>query len=318
MVALVFLKKGRSNHNLRSAVLFLFCALLVLGSCKLAISDDVAKITDVSVTPDARAVHIKYQGEIGKRSAFVIEKPYRLVLDIESAGLARVPGRIPVSVGGINEIRVGSTNGKARVVLDYGVNPVPPFSVEEAQEGLMIALGGGLPPNQVNSAPPRAIERPAPPVRRAIPIPEKKAKAQPMIATPQPKLLVKSATVDKEGLNIEIAEPGNRSGNCKLAIAYDHDTKVVNGATITDESGNVTKFSFAENAANEEESQTPQQLVKNGPRKETTDNTPTSPKKFQWGLRSDVKEISAPAPKITSRAPLRMESYELKLKNAMN
>ena len=119
----------------------LLACCLLMANYGPAWAAESANITSVQVAPDLKQISIKCDGPVGKHSAFVIQKPYRLVLDMESTGLGKIPTKINVGRNPLNEIRLGYANSRARVVMDFGDNPVPSFKVDKQSNGILVSLG---------------------------------------------------------------------------------------------------------------------------------------------------------------------------------
>ncbi|MGB6066534.1 MAG: AMIN domain-containing protein, partial [Desulfomonilaceae bacterium] len=128
---------------------------------------EAANITSVQVAPDLKQITITCDRPIGRHSAFVIRQPFRLVVDLESTGLGNIPRRINVARNPLSEIRVGYANSRARVVVDFGEHPVPPFKVYEQNNSLVVCLGIGVAILPVSPA-----RKPAVDVRRPMPQPK--------------------------------------------------------------------------------------------------------------------------------------------------
>lgn len=115
--------------------------LAVLGSFGKIASANAPEITAVQVAPDVSSVIIKSDGPLGKHSSFVIDKPFRLVIDFEDTSVGKLQGKIRVDRGAISEIRLGYHNNRARVVFDFGENPVPAYQIEKKGDLCVVALG---------------------------------------------------------------------------------------------------------------------------------------------------------------------------------
>jgi hypothetical protein len=121
----------------------LLCGLILLMSGQAAMAEG-GTITGVRVAPDLSNVAIRFNGQIGRHATFVMGSPYRLVLDLEDTGLSKIPSRMAVSKDPIREIRLGQSSSRARLVVDFGDNPVPPFRIERGNNQVSIAFGNRL------------------------------------------------------------------------------------------------------------------------------------------------------------------------------
>ena len=121
--------------------ILVFCFVPLLLSSASAQELETPLITNVQIAPDQKQLMIKADKALGAHSAFAFENPYRLVIDFESTGLGKVPAKIKVDKPPINEIRLGKNGHRARIVVDFGEYPVPPFMVERKGNLAVVALG---------------------------------------------------------------------------------------------------------------------------------------------------------------------------------
>jgi len=117
-------------------------------------------IDDIKVSPDLRTLLIKFKGDPGKHTAFVMDNPYRLVVDFESTGLATIPRRIRIARTPIREIRLGSNSSRARVVVDFGANPAPTYEIHRKKGLVALVLDLELEPEPVRQPKPRSARKP--------------------------------------------------------------------------------------------------------------------------------------------------------------
>jgi type IV pilus secretin PilQ/predicted competence protein len=94
--------------------------------------------------PENRRMVIESKGTVGDHLARVMARPNRLILDFKQTGVDRIPGTIAVADRHIKEIRVGSAESRARIVVDFRDNPVPPFQVTRANNQVTVVFGKGL------------------------------------------------------------------------------------------------------------------------------------------------------------------------------
>lgn len=109
-------------------------------------------IVGVTADPEATGVRIDCEGDVGKHLARVIGQPNRLVVDFSGGSrVGKVPRRIKVGRGALNEIRVGRYKGRARVVLDFQDNPVPAFKIRRDDDHVSIRFGKSLSSTETGS-----------------------------------------------------------------------------------------------------------------------------------------------------------------------
>jgi type IV pilus secretin PilQ/predicted competence protein len=126
--------------------LWLSCLLIVLVTCP-AWADVTGQISGVKLEPDKQRIVIESKGKVGEHVARVMAKPNRLILDFKNTGLERVPNRISVVDDAIKGIRVGATESRARLVVDFQDRPVPAFQITREQNRILLVFGKGLPTN---------------------------------------------------------------------------------------------------------------------------------------------------------------------------
>jgi len=294
--------------------------LLITMFCGTAFCDS-ATITGVQISPDLRQVAIKFDGMAGKHSAFVIENPYRLVLDFEATGLAKVANKINVGRDPIDSIRLGQGNGRTRLVVDFGNNPVPPFRIDRQASAVIINLASGGTPSHRPA--PLARPAPLPPDAMARPLPvAKKPAVATRAAAPKAKdpetqptakrsagMAVKSAGMAENFVFVEIADQKNPKNTYRLVIDMDREELNVRGATLSDPRGNVKRFQVTSQGGPVKGSPEPEKQELKADNSESTND---SKGKFKWGLQSS--ETGAEFDSAEKAGPFRMERFELKPK----
>ncbi|MFH0826174.1 MAG: AMIN domain-containing protein, partial [Pseudomonadota bacterium] len=130
----------RSPAKRRSS-LWLGCLLLVI-TISPGWASAAGEVTGVKLDDDGRQIVITVKGTAGTHLARAIGGPNRLVLDLDDVGIGQVPRTVKAGKGGIHEIRFGTYKGKARMVVDYQNNTVPPFEVKREGDTFIVALGG--------------------------------------------------------------------------------------------------------------------------------------------------------------------------------
>ncbi|MFC1834526.1 AMIN domain-containing protein [Thermodesulfobacteriota bacterium] len=150
----------------RYEYLCLICLLMPILSLP-ALAAGSPQITAIKPDHAGKVITIKTKGTVGKHRARVIGEPNRLVIDFEGTQVGKMPPRNNPGRGNINEIRVGHSKGRARVVLDFGNNAVPAFKIERKRDRIRVLMGEPL------SLPPK--KRMASSTKRAEPKRTKKA-----------------------------------------------------------------------------------------------------------------------------------------------
>ena len=163
-------------------------------------------ITSVQVAPDFKQISIGCDGPVGKLSSFVLKKPYRIVLDMESTGLGNVPTKINVGGNFINEIRLGHENSRARVVVDFGDRPTPSFTLHRQNNVLLVSLKP-----KVGALQPRPSAKPA---------------AQPLTDPVQPKAVVSApAYPEAPSSKVSVKTAGVKDNLVFVELASKKDPK---------------------------------------------------------------------------------------------
>lgn len=127
----------------RIAYLGLGCLFLAMlfGS---AWADVAGVITAVRLDADNRTIVIDAKGKVGKHLARVIGKPNRLVIDFTGTRPESISPRTVIDKADIHEIRVGESQSRTRVVMDFRDRPVPSFKVRREQNQIMVLFGPSL------------------------------------------------------------------------------------------------------------------------------------------------------------------------------
>jgi len=106
-----------------------------------ALASPPGKITGVSLDSSGKQILISCQGSVSKHQARVIGRPNRIVVDFDGMDVAGVPPSVKAAGGVVQEVRVGRYQGRARVVADFGGQPVPAFKVVRDRDRVAILLG---------------------------------------------------------------------------------------------------------------------------------------------------------------------------------
>ena len=297
-------------------------SLLVFMACAtVGAAQERGRITAVRLTPDLKQIMIRFEGEIGKHSAFVMANPCRLVLDFEATGLAKLPGKISVNRDPISEIRLGAVASRSRLVVDFGDQPVPAFKIEQGGDMVTVRLS----PDSMSGK--RANARPAPHTpRRSSSAGEPHAKeslapsksASPGTSQAKPldsRMVVKTAGINENLVFVELADSQNRKKVYRLVVDLDREQMNVRRATVSDEAGNLKRFDLAAVGQNQQiagDGPDPQGLSA-GPRKQSpvpAQPAELKPAKFKWGTQSSTLAES-PQPAAVKRPGLRMKGFTL-------
>lgn len=285
----------------------LLACLLLVANCGPAWAAESAYITSVQVAPDLKQISIKCDGPVGKHSAFVIQKPYRLVLDLDATGLGKIPPKISVGGNPLNEIRVGYANSRARVVMDFGDHSVPSFKIDRQNNSLLVSLG-----------PTSGAWQPRPAAKPAAQL--QKAPVQPKAVTPVPtskkadssKVSVKTAGVTDDLIFVELASKKDPKRTYRVVIDVDVEALQVRQATVSDPQGHLKRFDLASSKSGNESS-SPSIKPSVGPRRTAGPTAAPSADhpKFKWGVHAGEKRPrQAVKANLNAGPPIRVERFE--------
>jgi hypothetical protein len=290
--------------RLRHAAPALAWLLLMATYCP-AWAAESATIIGVQVAPDLKQISIKCDGPVGRHSAFVIQKPYRLVLDIESTGLGKIPPKIDVGRNPLNEIRLGYANSRARVVMDFGEHPVPSFKVDKQSGGILVTLGV-----KAGAWQPRPAAKPVAQLQTSPVQPKSVAPAPATQKTDTSKISVKTAGVKDDLIFVELASKKNPKQTYRVVIDVDLEELQVRQATVSDAQGRLNSFDLASSKSGTEGS-SPSIKPSVGPRRTAgpTAMQSTDHPKFKWGEQAGEKRPPQAA-KLNAGPPIRVERFE--------
>jgi hypothetical protein len=240
--------RAAMKSAVQAVVILIFLVVVSLQLVSAQGEHEGANIVGVQTSPDLKQIKIKFNGKAARPVAYVVERPNRLVMDFKSTGLGRVPAKITMNRGLLREIRTGSTSSRARVVLDFGENPVPPFSVSKQSELVILTLteahksaGKSKPAPQSSSASPQA-----PPDRSsAAPTPSDDRKSE----NADSRFAVKAAGLSQDLIFVELADRKDPTRTYRLVMDFDYDSLQLRTATFSDALGNVKRFDIALNPA---------------------------------------------------------------------
>lgn len=296
-----------TTFSLRTFLTCCACAAILVGHAVWARAVEPGTITGVRVGPDKQSIAIQHDGQVGSFASFVMQNPYRLVLDINQAQPVRVPPRIPVPGSRISEIRLGYANARTRIVVDFGNNPVPPFRIARGEREMRVILGRGVASAESKPAHSERLaetKRPVPKLPRPT-LPQKKSDAA---------VTVKSTRVDKNRVLLVLASNRHPGKTYVLAVEMDAQDLNVRGATVRDDKGTVKRFQLAEGKdaikGVRVETVAPWDTM-GTPAKESAQPQLSAKNKFKWGLnaaKDEEKSLTGP----TKKGALRMEGFVLK------
>jgi hypothetical protein len=291
---------------LRHSAPVLACLLLIANYCP-AWAAESANITAVQVAPDLKQISIKCDGPVGRHSAFVIQKPYRLVLDLDATGLGKIPAKINVGRTPLNEIRLGYANSRARVVMDFGDNPVPSFKVDKQSNGILVSLGV-----KAGAWQPRPAAKPAAQLQRNPVQPKAVAPAPAPQKADTSQISVKTAGVTDDLIFVELASKKDPKRTYRVVIDLDIEELQVRQATVSDAQGRLKSFDLASSKPGNEIA-VPSIRPSVGPRRTAGPTAAPSQDhpKFKWGVHAGEKrQVQPQAAKLNAGPPIRVERFE--------
>ncbi len=286
----------------RSVFIGMVC-LFVVAQWGAAEAFRPGHISGVHLTPNGKQVVIKCDARPGPHTDFVIGSPNRLVIDFEGAGLVRAPRKIRVNRAGVREIRLGHFGSRARVVIDFGANPVPRYELRLGEKSVVVSLAGNagsLGPERRRIKPKRLSRtRHKPRISHKAPA-KRKGKTE--------ALSIKSARVTDGLVVVELADRNDPRKHCRVVLDVDPGHLQVRRATLSDAKGNLRSFNLSKPGRDGDGSATvPQE--KGGPRRQA-EELPGHEKKFEWGM----PRVKAVAPTIRQgrrRGRVRLERVQL-------
>jgi type IV pilus assembly protein PilQ len=132
--------------------LALLAFLLLALTWVPAMAATPGEITGIKLDADGQTLVIACKGTVGKPLARVIGKPNRLVIDFEGARMGKVPSKIKVRNGTVHELRVGKSQNRTRVVVDFQNRPVPAFTIKPYKKRIAVLFGKSLSNRRPNTA----------------------------------------------------------------------------------------------------------------------------------------------------------------------
>ncbi|MGC8657694.1 MAG: AMIN domain-containing protein [Desulfomonilaceae bacterium] len=318
----------------------LIITIMVMASYTCAQEIETPLITSVKISPDQKQIIIKADKPLGTHAAFAFQNPYRLVIDFEDTGLGKVPLKVKIDKPPINEIRLGTNGHRARLVLDFGEYPVPPFMVERKGNLAVVALGE-IPteprPIQSNSqiesnnsprhssaaqTHHRNVSKPQP--NHAAPPAPSVSLVAPGKKSASEGLIVKQSLATNNLLLVELQNRKRPAENYRVVLDLNLNKMTVHNVSLSNSSGIVRKFdfsepdkTFAEDNLNKQSA--PTRPTAFGPRKETeagAQKEPTNHPLYSWGSKNSSLMDNDHATQNLGNNPFKLEKLELKSKNS--
>ncbi len=278
-------------------------ACLTLIAMVSSAGAESGRIVGVRIAPDLANVEVQVDGQVGRHLTQTLERPNRLVIDFESAALGKLPGRIKIGRECVDEIRLGQHESRARLVIDFGENPVPRFNVLRQNQLIMVNLGKEQPaavPAGINSAGDPAGRPSRPQISSSSSKPAEKAKSR---------VAVKQAGVSKDGIVMDVADRKEPKKAYRLNIDLDQNTLQVNKATLSDKSANLKQSQLP--STREIPVMTSGSLSLSGGPKKDWANSAAQPERrnqFKWGARTS-EPTNPGQPQVVRRGPFKMNEY---------
>lgn len=269
------------------------------------------RIAAVRIAPDLANLELALDGQIGRHLTHVLNSPNRLVIDFESAVLGKLPARIKVGRGSVNEIRLGQHDSRARLVIDFGQNRVPRFNVLRQKHSVMIDLRNGQTMGTqyaANSTATPAVRtvRPTMPSSGAMPGEKKESRVS-----------VTQAGVTDDGVVMELADRKEPKKAYRLNIDLDKNTLEVNRASLSDAAGNLNQSRLMPSQAAVPVMTAGSLRPSVGPKKDW-ENSAAQPERrsqFKWGARTSGPSNSE-KPRVISKGPFKMNEYVVQRRSA--
>jgi hypothetical protein len=278
---------------------------LLLSSAQVQAAEGGAgKITAVDLAPDGTRISVTLQGPVGKDVAFVMEQPYRLVIDFPNTSLGQVARKIPGQLYPVREVRMGENESRARLVADFGSTPVPPFKINRIGDRVFVLFQNGA--NRADAW------------RQGEDMPRVSAKApayhsaRPLSQQVRPSVVVRKASVHGHLISLDLASPRPGGPRHRLVLDCDPEDLSVRNATISDASGSVKRFDLVRRSSPGTDSEPVARGPIKGDQSRVAERTPV--RKFKWGMpATSERQLRSPEEK---RGPFRLEELKLKMRRA--
>lgn len=208
------------------------CLSTLLGAALLAMIPGVFSasaadnLTKVTASPDLRRVIIESSGKIGQYNVFELERPPRLVIDVQGVSPGTAAKTTPPERTGGLKIQVSESRSGSHVVLDFGGGPVPSHRIRQMDNYLIVFLGDWRAPSAstVASAPPPAAVQSKPKTQARSP-----AKPRPLRNTANSTraklsdLAIKSAQVMDGIIVLKVADRANPDRLYRISLGVNLD-----------------------------------------------------------------------------------------------
>jgi hypothetical protein len=143
------------NKSTRIAALVALIFVVACASQSFALGE----ISEITLTPDGRRLAIKSESRMGSYTEQMVP-PSRLVIDITGTGVTQLPRISGLARDSSLNIRTAKTPSGARVVLDFGSQPVPDHKIVKMNNYLLVFLGQAT--GQEEAPPKPRVERSKP------------------------------------------------------------------------------------------------------------------------------------------------------------
>lgn len=234
------------------AFVILFCLFVVsIQQAPAQSGHGGANIVGVQASHDLKQIKIKFSGKAVRPTACVVERPSRLIMDFKSTGLGHVPAKMTMNRGPIREIRTGSHSSRARVVVDFGENPAPPFNVSRQNDLVVVTLGKTHQSAEKSKSAAEKGAATAPPAldrSSSDSAPSRDRRSE----NANSRFAVKGAGLSDDLIFVELADRKDPARTYRLVMDFDYDSLQLRTATFSDASGNVKRFEMALNPASGE------------------------------------------------------------------
>jgi len=301
---------------------------------------DQSEITSVQVAPDLSHISIHSTGPLGKHSAFVIDRPYRLVIDFESTAIGNTKSKVRIDKGMLIEIRLGYNKGRARVVVDFGDHPVPPFHIDRSRDAFIVALGQVSPISEERltarpNSPTRNLPQQTPPDKPTAPVQiQSKPASTPPISGPESKpvplskfqqhgddstVVVKDAGIKSNLVFVELVHKSDPRISYRLIVDLDVEELNIRSASMSDAKGNLKKFQISRTEMEKLTQSRSENQAITGPRRHLTTG-PSASSGFSPRIASQpqISKYSGPSGKQHSSGgwPVKIEQFQPQPKTA--
>ena len=291
----------------------------------------VGSISSVRISPDLRQIEVRGDAVLGRHTAFALDRPHRLVVDFDKTSLGKVPSKIKLEKPPINEIRLDNLEDRARLVIDFGAYPVPPYAIERQDNMAVIALGetpfhGPLPKlENIQDSQSKPQKRH---ITNLMPDPIKNSAVPPALKASEDSLqsqyaVKKDIPSNDEILLTDLQGPQNPLQTYHLAVDPDLKDQTFKSVSLSSLNGKVKRsemsgFTESGQSSNDRVSQVASGSV--GPRKVGPSNTVHDSQpmgklvKVFNPLPSNTSSIAPTEPPI-AKNPFKMEGFKLQIKN---